>query len=148
MDTWDIDDWFLNVIPSMLSDLRKNTHGYPAEMTEEKWDKVLSEIVHLFLEAREDTCSQKNEYEDQWMENWQSFQKRYGTMGEDLDTEKQKKDRIEKGLTTMHFPSEIPKYKGTSQKYLEREKEIETYRNECKNKAFEMFSKYFWNLWD
>lgn len=33
-------------------------------------------------------------------------------------------------------------------KYDEREKEIFQYRNECKDKGFKTFSKYFWNLWD
>lgn len=34
------------------------------------------------------------------------------------------------------------------QLYWEEEKKPETYRDECKDKAFEMFSKWFWHLWD
>ena len=33
-------------------------------------------------------------------------------------------------------------------KWLKRAEEINKYQNDCKNKAFELFSKHFWSLWD
>lgn len=33
-------------------------------------------------------------------------------------------------------------------KYFEEEKRISVYRDECKNEGFELFSKWFWHLWD
>lgn len=32
--------------------------------------------------------------------------------------------------------------------YLNRDLEIFEYRDKCKDKALDMFKKYFWNLWD
>lgn len=61
-DTWDMDMWFLNVIPQMLRHLRKHTHGYPATMTMEEWDRTLRRMIYLFEEADANKCHQKNEY--------------------------------------------------------------------------------------
>lgn len=37
-DTWDIDGWFVTVMPAMLDHLRKHSHGWPGEpMTPEEW---------------------------------------------------------------------------------------------------------------
>lgn len=34
------------------------------------------------------------------------------------------------------------------EKWIQREYEISDYRTHMKDKAFKLFSKYFWNLWD
>ena len=44
IDVWSIDEWFLSVVPDMIAQLRRETHGHPADMTEEEWDKYLSEL--------------------------------------------------------------------------------------------------------
>ena len=31
---------------------------------------------------------------------------------------------------------------------LEEDSKIQEYQNKCKNEAFELFSKWFWALWD
>lgn len=33
-------------------------------------------------------------------------------------------------------------------KRITAERQIEGYRNECKNKGIKMFGEWFWNLWD
>lgn len=35
-----------------------------------------------------------------------------------------------------------------TEKWLKREDEISEYQNNMKNEGLELFSKYFWNLWD
>lgn len=39
-------------------------------------------------------------------------------------------------------------YDKDKDKWHERETEIEKYQNDMKNEGLELFSKYFWNLWD
>lgn len=39
-------------------------------------------------------------------------------------------------------------YESDSDGWLHREREIYNYRNEMKNKAFELFKNCFWDLWD
>lgn len=106
-DTWDIDYWFLSVIPPMLQHLRDNKHGYPSDMEEDEWDHILETMILMFTEANEDRCSKKNEYELK-----------------SRASEEERKIFLDKAL------------------------EVLEYRNKCKNKGFEFFSKYFWNLWD
>lgn len=64
-DVWDIDSWFLNIIPNMLQDLIENTMSYPGTGeadTFEKWQEILRYMRFCFLEANETTCSRINKY--------------------------------------------------------------------------------------
>lgn len=106
-DTWDMDGWFLSIIPPMLQYFRDNKHGFPGNMGEDEWDHILETMIKLFTEADEDKCSKKNEYE--------------------LKSEITEEER---------------------RIFLDKALEISNYRNECKNKGFEFFKDYFWDLWD
>ena len=109
IDIWSIDQWFLEIMPSMLQQLKDTTDSYPCasdfpsqavngtrtpeEIDNEgmqNWQNILSEMIFLFNEANEDTCTKKNKY--------------------DIALDK--------------------------------------YRDECKDRAFELFSKWFRYLWD
>ena len=48
----------------------------------------------------------------------------------------------------MHFPSEIDEYREVENNYYEAEKELDRYRENCKNQAFTLFAKCFFYLWD
>ena len=77
-DTWNIDMWFLAIIPPMLQHLRDNKHGYPEGMEEDE-ALVFKVSVGKAIELTWNRVYEADEY---------------------------------------------------------------------KNKGFEFFSKYFWNLWD
>lgn len=51
-DIWAIDDWFVNILPPMLDELRKNEHGWPGSpMTFEEWTGdggIIDQIAHGF----------------------------------------------------------------------------------------------------
>lgn len=123
-DVWSMDWWFFSVVIPMLKQLRDTKQGYPSEFkTPEEWDRELDTMIHYFIEATEEGCSEKNEYEEQYNKRWwDSFDK--------------------KGMAYVIDDSEL------RDKYLQRSYEIDEYREDMKNKGFEMFSKYFWNLWD
>ena len=95
-DVWSIDWWFLNVVPNMLEDLKETTHGYPCmpnnfsqalvgtgapeEVDEEgmeRWKDILSEMIFLFREANEDTCTKKNPYEEEYDREFKEFTEKY-----------------------------------------------------------------------
>lgn len=79
------------------------------------------------------------EYEDVLQE----FEAKYGSFGEKLEEgKKNKHGRV------LHFPSEVPKYKDIEEKYYAEEKALKQYREDCKNEALELFSKWFYLLWD
>ena len=123
-DVWSMDWWFFSVVIPMLKQLRDTKQGYPTKFkTPEEWDRELDTMIHYFIEATEEGCSEKNEYEEQYNKRWwDSFDK--------------------KGMAYVIDDSEL------RDKYLQRSYEIDEYREDMKNKGFEMFSKYFWNLWD
>ena len=166
-DVWSIDWWFLSLMPNMLEDLRRTTHGYPCEMTsvdtniqavvtdEEKekeviehWDKILAEMAFLFREAHEETCSKANPYEEEYLKAHENFAKQYGDWGEKLKTPEEIEEEKTKHVYVMHTLGDVPEYKEVLDKYIEAEKEIDKYRDECKDKGLKMFGEWFWNLWD
>lgn len=157
-DLWSIHDWFLQTIPEMLSEYKENRIGSPDCLEEStqftshaigdnnnsEWDAILDRMIFLFREANKETCQKKNPYKEEYDEVNEEFERKYGVFGEKLDTEQDKK----LGMHSMHFPSELPEYKDISDYYYEEEDELTKYQDQCKNQAFELFSKWFWNLWD
>ena len=166
-DVWSIDWWFLNVVPNMLEDLKETTHGYPCmpnnlsqalvdtgapeEVDEEgmeRWKDILSEMIFLFREANEDTCTKKNPYEEEHDRAFIEFTEKYGLFGDGLKTDEEKAEEERKGSYRMYMPSDVPEYKELSELYFAEERKIDEYRYECKDKGMDLFKEWFWNLWD
>ena len=133
-DLWNMFDWFMEVTKPMLVEFRKTHHGSPATLGEnytnedgllvndkchEEWDAILDRMIFLITEMNEETCSMKNQYNEE-IERWYEI--------ENYNRE--------------------PKYEKIHNLYCEREAEIIEYRDKCKDEFFELFSKWFWNLWD
>lgn len=114
-DVYNIDYWFLETIVPMLKQLKEQRVGYPMDLSPEKWDKILDEMIFCFTECNENTCSIKNQCAEEY---------------------------LNKPL------NEIKDVKNTKQKWLEKERKICEYRENCKNRGLNLFKKYFWNLWD
>lgn len=114
-DVWSIDIWFKSIIIPMLEQLKETKQGHPIDMTEEEWNLTLNNMINYFKECTDFYCSEKNEYEDEYMSHIMSA------------------NEYDKSLTN---------------KWLKREEEIDKYKNEMKDKAFELFSKHFYSLWD
>lgn len=65
-DTWNLDDYILDLIPEMVEHLKENTHGFPCMEfpSHEAWQNYLhNEIVIPLRNARSDQKEQLNEYE-------------------------------------------------------------------------------------
>ena len=105
-------------------------------------------MIFLLHEMNEDKCSQKNKYEEEWWNNYQEFEKKYGLFGKKLLTEEEKAEAKKTGATRAHFPQELPEYKDTTENFLKRERELALYRDKCKDDFFDLFKEYFWDLWD
>lgn len=115
-DVWAMDIWFENTIIPMLEQLQKTKHGYPMDMTEQQWNITLDNMINYFKESTEKYCSEKNEYEEEYL----------NSMYEDNQED----------------------FKKLRDKWLDREEKIADYKTHMKDKAFKLFSKYFYNLWD
>jgi hypothetical protein len=163
-DVWSIDYWFLGVMPGMLQQLKETKHGYPScflpesdvyEISQEsedaavkKWNEVLSEMIFLLGEANEDTCTRKNKYEAEYRKASKEFDKKYGLFGEKLKTPEEKAEEKKQGSHRVYMLGDVPEYKEISDLYYKESMALMEYRDECKDKALEMFREWFWNLWD
>lgn len=169
-DTWSIDYWFCNTISPMLKQLAKNTHGYQtldengdiiytgntpkeeSEMYAKRWKDTILHMAFLADEMNEETCSVKNPMEKKHDRIWRAFGKKYGMLGEKLQTDEEKKQAEEGKGIRAYFPEDDPvhgeEYRKITDQYMDFEKKISDYREECKNEFFKLFSMYFWYLWD
>lgn len=146
-DVWSIDSWFMEIMPQMLTDLKNNKHGCPMQFTHnedgtekdfetgmKEWQDTLERMIFCFREINDDTCSMKNEFEDEY--DRQRFQ---GKPFKDLFVPTENGSyRLDEGEVNPEL----------SEKYRKKSIEIEEYKEKMKNEGFELFSKYFWNLWD
>lgn len=79
-DVWAIDVWFENTLIPMLEQLQKTKHGYPMDMTEQQWNITLNAMIDYFKESTDEYCSEKNEYEEEYLnsmyeDNQEDFKK-------------------------------------------------------------------------
>ena len=153
-DLWNIDAWFLDIMPRMLEEHRDTRHGSPLtegtteETCHEKWTEILDRMIFLFREASENTCTRRNPYEDEYDRIQEEFTEKYGLFGEKLLTDAEKEEAEKRHGRRAHFADELPEYSGACEKYYAEEREIEHYREQCRNEAFALFVKHFCGLWD
>ena len=53
-DTWSMDHTLAMIIHPMLVQLKETTHGYPNELTEERWNEILDEMIWAFEQKLRD----------------------------------------------------------------------------------------------
>ena len=163
-DLFSIDYWFLDIMSRMLRQFKDTRHGSPvmteypdgargspekeAELSEvwaKMWDETLDRMIFLFRESREETCGRENPYEQEHERVCQEFEEKYGLFGEKLLTEEEQTDKAGQWI---HFPSELPEYEEIEKKYFDEVRKLEEDREEHKDEAFKLFSKWFYHLWD
>ena len=163
-DVWNMCGYLQTAIPDMLRNLKENHHSSSAFLGENhknekgylvndtchaEWDKILEQMIFLWRETKEESCSKKNPYEKEYSRSYREFTRKYGFLGRKLQTSKElEENRKRGGGSTVHFMDEIPEYKEISDRYYHEERELEHYRNQCKDKAMDMMKEYFFSLWD
>ena len=163
-DVWNMCDWFTDIIPKMLIDL-KNDSGFtkldrngnpiidgsePWDVYAERWENMLEKMAYLIKEAGADTCSMKNPYWEELQKYQNEFDKKYPDKNI-LKTEKELEEEKE-GKFFLHVGPDRDSETGEDYKELRKqwfnyEKKIYEYRVKCKDEFFELFSKYFFDLW-
>ena len=146
LDTYGVSDWFLNTLPDMLVEIKNNCTGYPDELTEDEWIRILDRMIFLLREANVDTCTKINPYKAEYSRIFDEFRKKYGERGEKLLTDEEKAEAKKNGSSRIYLPSDMPEYKEICEQYFEEERKLSTYREQCKNEALELFSKWFYSL--
>lgn len=105
----------------MLEEFNEIKHGVPIDMEEEEWTMEIKNMIYCFKESTDEYCSEKNEYEEDF----------HNLIWRDYAMPNKYKDEEE-----------------LRQKWIDREYEIDKYKEKMRNKGFELFSKYYDNLWD
>lgn len=105
-----------------------------------RWKIVLRYIAYC-LEESGDYSSEVNEYHEEYFKQ---------LFGGDIESIKDMFEPIEdeNNKTTMYKLKTYDVNKTLEENYENRYKEIEEYKENMKNKAFKLLSKYFYSLWD
>lgn len=116
----------------------------------DRWWLILSRIAYCLEESSEDQTTEQNEFQKEYNRqvwgdeeelNKLSF-KEYWNKFWKVEKVDEKGKPLTYRLETNEPDPELQK------KYYNRETEIAKYREEMKNEAFTLLSKYFFNLWD
>lgn len=131
MDLFNMDQYLIELLPKMLDDLADCAHGHPCSSSfgfssHQEWKDYLKSISTHFKNANEDTCPEKNEYEQMFS---------YA----DVTETKHPDGTIS---IVSNAPEELRK------NYWNRTVEINQYRERELSKALEMLSPAFFALWD
>ena len=176
LDTYSVGDWLLNMLPDMCESINKKRCGYPSVLFDEamehyglksmdeynnaseeirdkvddygdkKWSEILTRLTFLLREANEDTCTKVNPYEAEYNRISNEFRKKYGEFGEKLMSDEDKMYEKEIGYSPTYLPSHLSEYKEICELHSKEERKLNAYREQCKNEALELFSKWFYSL--
>lgn len=168
-DVWDISYWFLTVMPEMLTQFRDNMTGVPAsisvkalnrsvkhrdkedDINKAKWEEIIDRMIFLLKEMDEETCSMKNVYEKEVVAAEKEFESKYGMFGcnfEKLNNIKHDDSSPGKRIYFYHDDPDHPEWKVLSAKSMYQDLMISNYRDKCREEFFNLFSQWFWDLWD
>lgn len=177
-DVYEINTWFLTIIPEMIAELMKNNYGVPNflvekylndnhlnefELTDEQyskkldeslkeWNLILGKMKETFYEARKETCSYKNKYEEEYSNAFDDYLNKYGWNGNKIKnnpyiTYNNDETQFNDILNNPYTMDKLDQYKDIYKLYHIEERKIEHHINEAKKTALEMFVKYFDDLW-
>ncbi|MCL2649488.1 MAG: hypothetical protein FWD60_00495 [Candidatus Azobacteroides sp.] len=155
-DLWSIDYWFMEIMPKMLTDFKKNLHGCPAQFTTnddgtqhqdiekgmKDWEDIIERMIFYFREMNDNTCSMKNEFEDEYFKQLHKPNEGKPVKEWFIPCEEDEQHGKLYRLNEGEVDPEL------EENYRKKMLEIETYKDNMKNEGFELFSKYFWDLWD
>ena len=121
-DIWNIDEWFLEIMPEMLDDFIKTHHGHPSNMTDEEWIDILQKMSKSLKNAHECNTEFVNPYDEEFSD----------TLEFDFNNHK----------FLCHANKELKE-----NYYLYEEKKREFLQNSL-DEGISLFHKYLRDLWD
>lgn len=124
MDTWDMDEFYLDLFINSLTLFKKKTQSYPWKMTEEEWDAKIDEMIDAFKHSRvdEDDNPYNEEYTDYAVNKWKT-----------------------KGLDGLNSTDD--EGKEIREKYLEEETRLYEEAEANFRKGIDLLAEYHKDLW-
>lgn len=108
----------------------------------------LREKVGVMYGSNETTCSKKNRYEQEYQNAQEEFERKYGIFGEKLRSEEDIEHEKNTGCRIIYGLTKVPEYQEIWDRYSQEQRDIEAYRHECKDQAFDLMKEHFYDLWD
>lgn len=135
IDWWNMDDWFLEIIPNMLDELADRGYSYPGNEefdTPEKWKSYLHNLANDFRMCTQDASDELNEYYQEFLD---SFDTRRLT------------EEDEDGNLRVRF-QDTPEGEEIAKKYFARCKEISEEQDTILEEAMLRLAHILPSLWD
>lgn len=123
-------DWFKDYTDEEIKEFSIYDHYI-------RWRLILRRIAYCLEQSSEDLCNETNEYSDEY------FKQKFGDIKSFSDLLEPCEDN-----PNLYKIKDKKVNKSLERKYFKRENEIEKYRIKMKDEAFNLLSKYFFDLWD
>lgn len=126
-DLWNIDVWFLDIMPRMIDEFIKIHHGYPCDLTSEEWEQILNRMSTCFKDAKDRVFGFDNPYFEEM--------------------------QIASILENEHFKSTLSneikeKNNEIKEKYNKYEEEQRKIYKQNLEEGLDLFKTHFNDLWD
>ena len=123
-------DWFKDYADEDIKEFSIYNHYI-------RWRLILRRIAYCLEQSSEDLCNEVNEYNEEY------FKQKFGDVDSFSDLLEPCEDN-----PNLYKIKDRKVNKSLERKFYKRENEIEKYRTKMKDEAFNLLSKYFFNLWD
>lgn len=133
-DVWDMDDWFLRVLPPMLRDLA-NDDAYPGNPpfeTEDKWTAWLNRMADDFESLQENWGFTRNEYDTEYQQLVVAKQRQFCSLC---------------GNKCLSGDRLTPEERELQRKWKARIEELQKEKFEFTKQLFAELAEHFYNLW-
>lgn len=115
----------------------------------DRWWMILSRIAWCLEQSNKDSTYIENKYEEKYDEQFWGDEKWEKGKFEDFWNKHFEVSEVdERGKPKLFKLKDREIDKDLEKSYWEEEKKIANYREQCKNEAFDLIKKYFYNLWD
>ena len=134
-DTFDLDNYYLNIFTGTLNHLADNHWGYPGNDefdTDEKWTAYLKEMAQKFYQANESNEYYDTPEADKW---WEWVQQHPGTW---------KKEKVGNMELSRHVREDGPYDKSM----MEEDRFLAWCREQDMREGLDMMKHVFFSLWD
>lgn len=152
-DAWDLDSWFMHIIPEMIKYVKDNGMGYPGIVINDFIEiKNITDKEYIFGLVHHCGIDDKLLDEcDKWCNNrWQEILGKmiflFYECDDDTCTYHNKYDEVYLEQRS-ESKSENKEYKDLKKLWNEEESKIDKYKENCKREALELFVKYLDCLW-
>lgn len=120
-DIYDLDTYHTNMMIKALYEFADKTQSYPEDTSYEDWVRIICEIANYFKESIEDDGFDDPEY--------------------------QKVEELTRQYEEDDDPTILAELEAARKEWMDVMLNNMRYREDMKNRAFDLLKEYYWHLW-